>query len=153
MVVGSLVVVRVANCPCPGWPNRWPARWPGSGGTPRCCTRRPAWARWNLPSPWAWPGCARHTTRRGSRRPAAAAAVAGWSQSHGHPDLLVLMPEQLRREKAWPLVDDKIEGDEKGKRKPSRQIRIDETRSLVDWVYKTSPAGAARWRCCTRPRR
>lgn len=60
--------------------------------------------------------------------------------SHGHPDLLVLMPETLRREKAWPLVDDKIEGDD-AERKPSRQIRIDETRSLVDWVYKTSSRG------------
>ncbi len=61
-------------------------------------------------------------------------------QSHGHPDLLVLMPEQLRREKSWPLVDDKAEGEE-GKRKPSRQIRIDETRQLVDWVNKTSSRG------------
>lgn len=61
-------------------------------------------------------------------------------QSHGHPDLLVLMPETLRREKNWPLVDDKAEGDD-AKRKPSRQIRIDETRSLVDWVYKTSSRG------------
>ncbi|HRD95777.1 MAG TPA: DNA polymerase III subunit delta', partial [Rubrivivax sp.] len=62
------------------------------------------------------------------------------AQSHGHPDLLVLMPEQLRREKAWPLVDDKPDGED-SKRKPSRQIRIDETRSLVDWVYKTSARG------------
>ena len=61
-------------------------------------------------------------------------------QSHGHPDMLVLMPETLRREKNWPLVDDKAEGDD-SKRKPSRQIRIDETRSLVDWVYKTSSRG------------
>jgi DNA polymerase-3 subunit delta' len=54
--------------------------------------------------------------------------------------MLVLMPETLRREKNWPLVDDKAEGDD-SKRKPSRQIRIDETRSLVDWVYKTSSRG------------
>jgi DNA polymerase-3 subunit delta' len=50
------------------------------------------------------------------------------------------MPETLRREKHWPLVDDKTDGDE-AKRKPSRQIRIDETRSLVDWIYKTSSRG------------
>lgn len=61
-------------------------------------------------------------------------------QAHAHPDLLVLMPETLRREKAWPLVDDRTEGED-AKRKPSRQIRIDETRGLVDWVYKTSSRG------------
>jgi DNA polymerase-3 subunit delta' len=61
-------------------------------------------------------------------------------QARLHPDLLVLLPETLRREHQWPLVDDKIDGDD-GKRKPSRQIRIDEVRGLLDWVFKTSARG------------
>jgi DNA polymerase-3 subunit delta' len=61
-------------------------------------------------------------------------------QSHVHPDLQVLLPETLRREHDWPLADDRPDGDE-GKRKPSRQIRIDEVRGVVDWVWKTSARG------------
>lgn len=61
-------------------------------------------------------------------------------RTHLHPDLLVLMPETLRREHEWPLVGDKAEGDD-SKRKPSRQIRIDEVRSLIDWSQKTTSRG------------
>ena len=61
-------------------------------------------------------------------------------QNHLHPDLQVLMPEVLRRQHEWPLVDDKGEGED-SKRKPSKQIRIDEVRSVIDWVYKTSARG------------
>ncbi len=61
-------------------------------------------------------------------------------QSHLHPDLQVLMPELLRRQHDWLRVDDKAEGDE-AKRKPSKQIRIDEVRSVIDWVFKTSARG------------
>ncbi len=64
-------------------------------------------------------------------------------QSHVHPDLRVLLPETLRREHDWALLDDKPDADE-GKRKPSRQIRIDEVRGVVDWVYKTSARGRAK---------
>ena len=61
-------------------------------------------------------------------------------QSHLHPDLQVLMPEVLRREHAWLRNDDKAEADD-SKRKPSKQIRIDEVRSVIDWVFKTSARG------------
>jgi DNA polymerase-3 subunit delta' len=61
-------------------------------------------------------------------------------RSHLHPDLVVLMPEALRRAFDWPLVDDKPDSDE-SKRKPSRQIRIDEVRALIDWSTKTSARG------------
>ena len=60
-------------------------------------------------------------------------------QSHLHPDLQVLMPEVLRRQHDWLRVDDKAEGDDK--RKPSKQIRIDDVRSIIDWVFKTSGRG------------
>jgi DNA polymerase III subunit delta' len=60
-------------------------------------------------------------------------------QAHLHPDLQVLMPELLRRQHDWLRVDDKAEADDK--RKPSKQIRIDEVRSVIDWVFKTSARG------------
>lgn len=60
-------------------------------------------------------------------------------QGRVHPDLLLLMPEQQRRELDWPLQGDKPDGD--GSRKPSRQIRVDEVRQLIDWVFKTSARG------------
>ena len=63
-------------------------------------------------------------------------------QSHLHPDLQVLMPELLRRQHEWLRVDDKESED--SKRKPSKQIRINEVRSVIDWVYKTSARGRAK---------
>jgi DNA polymerase-3 subunit delta' len=61
-------------------------------------------------------------------------------QNHLHPDLQVLMPETLRRQHEWPLVDDKADSED-SKRKPSKQIRIDEVRGVIDWVFKTSSRG------------
>jgi DNA polymerase III subunit delta' len=61
-------------------------------------------------------------------------------QSHLHPDLSVQLPETLRCLHDWPLADDKPDADE-AKRKPSKQIRIDEVRSLIDWSQKTSARG------------
>ena len=60
-------------------------------------------------------------------------------QAHLHPDLQVLMPEVLRRQHAWLGVDDKAESDDK--RKPSKQIRIDDVRGVIDWVFKTTARG------------
>jgi DNA polymerase III subunit delta' len=61
-------------------------------------------------------------------------------QAHGHPDLSMLLPETLRRAHGWPLADDKPDSDE-SKRKPSKQIRIDDVRGLIDWSTKTSARG------------
>jgi DNA polymerase III subunit delta' len=60
-------------------------------------------------------------------------------QAHLHPDLLVLLPEVQRRELNWLLVDDKPDGEDK--RKPSKQLRIEEARAAVDWVTRTSSRG------------
>jgi DNA polymerase-3 subunit delta' len=60
-------------------------------------------------------------------------------QGRVHPDLMLLMPEQHRRDHDWPLPGDKPEGD--SSRKPSRQVRVDEVRLLIDWVFKTSARG------------
>ena len=60
-------------------------------------------------------------------------------QAQAHPDLFVLLPEVDRRERGWLLADDKPAGEDK--RKPSRQIRIDDVRGLLDWVTMTSARG------------
>jgi DNA polymerase-3 subunit delta' len=61
-------------------------------------------------------------------------------QSHVHPDLLVLLPEALRQQHGWLMSGDKPDADD-SKKKPSRQIRIDEVRAMLDWAGKTSSRG------------
>jgi DNA polymerase III subunit delta' len=61
-------------------------------------------------------------------------------QAHVHPDLMVLMPETLRQLHAWPFSGDKPDGEE-SKKKPSRQIKIELVRTLLDWAHKTSARG------------
>jgi DNA polymerase-3 subunit delta' len=61
-------------------------------------------------------------------------------QARAHPDLQLLMPENLRRQHEWPWSGDKPEGGD-DKKKPSRQIRIDEVRDLITWAFKTSARG------------
>ena len=58
-------------------------------------------------------------------------------QSRVHPDLTVLLPETLRRELDWPLPDDKPDSE----RKPSRQIRVDDVRLLIERSTRTSARG------------
>lgn len=54
--------------------------------------------------------------------------------AHTHPDLWVAVPELVAVSAGLP-----VELDEK--RKPSRQIRIDEVRALIDWMMTTSGRG------------
>ncbi|MBK6787892.1 MAG: DNA polymerase III subunit delta' [Rubrivivax sp.] len=75
----------------------------------------------------------------GGARPCGCCGSCRLVQSRVHPDLLVLLPETLRRAHDWPLAGDREEDD--GKRKPSRQIRIDEVRALIDWATRTSARG------------
>ncbi len=64
-------------------------------------------------------------------------------QSRTHPDLRVLLPETLRASPPWGEPSDA--GDSgKGRKKPSRQIRIDEVRAAIDWVVQTSSRGRAK---------
>lgn len=61
-------------------------------------------------------------------------------QSRVHPDLTVLLPETLRRSEGWPLADDKPDAED-SKRKPSKQIRIDDVRALIEASTRTSGRG------------
>jgi len=75
--------------------------------------------------------------------PCAACASCRAVAARLHPDLFVLLPEQLRQERGWLLAGDKPdstddEGATKaGKRKPSRQIRMQDVRRALDWVVTT----------------
>lgn len=51
-------------------------------------------------------------------------------QARTHPDLMLLLPEELAVAAEWP-----VELDEK--RKPSRQIRMEQVRRALDWVVTT----------------
>jgi DNA polymerase-3 subunit delta' len=75
-----------------------------------------------------------------AQRPCGRCGSCRLLRSHLHPDLTVLLPETLRRELSWPLADDRPDSDE-GKRKPSRQIRIEEVRGLIDAATRTSARG------------
>jgi len=66
-------------------------------------------------------------------------------QSGSHPDLHLLLPEVLRPALGWAAQaeDEPGEGG-KARRKPSRQIRIDEVRAAIDWVVQSSSRGRAK---------
>jgi DNA polymerase-3 subunit delta' len=66
-------------------------------------------------------------------------------QSRSHPDLHVLLPEALRGAYggAAQAEDEPADGT-KTRRKPSRQIKIDEVRAAIDWVVQTSSRGRAK---------
>ena len=100
--------------------------WPGVGALPFAVILAQAWL------------CEAESS--GAKRPCGRCASCRLVRSHLHPDLIVLLPETLRREHDWPLAQDKPDGDD-AKRKPSRQIRIDEVRALIDWSSKTPSRG------------
>jgi len=101
---------------------------PGVGALPFALTLAQAWL------------CEVAAPEQGGTRPCGHCGSCRLVRSQLHPDLMVLLPETLRRIHRWPLADDKPEGDE-AKRKPSRQIRIDEVRALIDWSTMTSARG------------
>ena len=62
-----------------------------------------------------------------------------------HPDLKLLLPEVLRAQAGLAPGDDGgAEAGRASKRKPSRQIRIDELRAATDWVVQSSARGRAK---------
>lgn len=70
-------------------------------------------------------------------RPCGGCAGCRLVRSHTHADLLVRMPEEEAVAREWPVTLDE-------KRKPSRQIRIDEVRDAIDWIVTTPARGRAK---------
>jgi DNA polymerase III subunit delta' len=58
-----------------------------------------------------------------------------------HTDLVVLMPETVMLELGWPLSE-KAQGEiEKKDRKPSKEIRVDAMRDMLEFAQRTSGRG------------
>jgi len=76
------------------------------------------------------------------RKPCGVCASCKLVQAHSHPDLLVLLPEALREPLGWTSQDDDGGAEEKaGKRKPSKEIRVDEVRQAISFAQTTSARG------------
>jgi len=65
-------------------------------------------------------------------------------QSGTHPDLHLLLPEAQRAALGWAGADEDTGESGKNRKKPSRQIRIDEVRAAIDWVVQSSSRGRAK---------
>jgi DNA polymerase-3 subunit delta' len=73
----------------------------------------------------------------GAARPCGRCPSCRLVQARSHPDLKLRMPEELALAIGWPVSVDE-------KRKPSRQIRIDEVRDATDWIVTTPARGRAK---------
>ncbi|MFM9917492.1 MAG: DNA polymerase III subunit delta' [Rhizobacter sp.] len=76
-------------------------------------------------------------------RPCGICASCRLVQSRSHPDLMVLVPEALREALGWSTDDAGEEGgsskgEASGKRKPSKDIRVDEVRRIVTFAQTTA---------------
>jgi DNA polymerase-3 subunit delta' len=80
-------------------------------------------------------------------RPCGRCGSCRLAAQRAHPDLFVVLPQSMREQFGWPGFEDRPTGAEgdvprgKGRARPSRQIRIDEVRALLDWASRT-PSGA-----------
>jgi DNA polymerase-3 subunit delta' len=77
------------------------------------------------------------------RRPCGHCASCKLVQSRSHPDLLVLLPEALREPLGWAASDEGEGASDtsSGKRKPSKEIRVDEVRQAISFAQTTSARG------------
>lgn len=65
--------------------------------------------------------------------------------SRSHPDLHVLLPEAVHAARGWGGAAEGEGGEGgKSKKKPSKQIKIDEVRAAIDWIVQTSSRGRAK---------
>lgn len=76
------------------------------------------------------------------RKPCGTCASCRLVQAHSHPDLLVLLPEALRDPLGWGSAEDGGASEDKAnKRKPSKEIRVDEVRLAIAFAQTTSARG------------
>ncbi|MEY4363904.1 MAG: hypothetical protein RLZZ24_1256 [Pseudomonadota bacterium] len=61
-----------------------------------------------------------------------------------HPDLRVLMPETLSLELGWPLDEATQDKLDKKERKPSKEIRVEAAREMVNFTQHTRSGGSTK---------
>ena len=81
------------------------------------------------------------STADAASRPCGQCTACRLVRAGTHPDLRLLLPETLRVALGWTEPPQDVEG---GRRKPSRQIKIDEIRGAIDWIVKTTSRGRAK---------
>ena len=75
-------------------------------------------------------------------RPCGRCASCKLTAARSHPDLLVLVPEALRESLGWDLGGNEgEEPGEGGKRKPSKEIRVEAVRTAIAFATTTSARG------------
>ncbi|MEO8523995.1 MAG: DNA polymerase III subunit delta' [Caldimonas sp.] len=76
-------------------------------------------------------------------RPCGVCASCRLVLARSHPDLLVLVPETMRETLGWTTSDTDEGGDERsaGKKKPSKEIRVEEIRAAIAIALTTSSRG------------
>ncbi|HEY2559365.1 MAG TPA: DNA polymerase III subunit delta' [Caldimonas sp.] len=78
-------------------------------------------------------------------RPCGRCASCKLHAARSHPDLLVLLPEALRESLGWELGGEGEEGSDGGRRKPSKDIRVEAVRGAIAFATTTSARGRGKF--------
>nr|HET7858044.1 DNA polymerase III subunit delta' [Caldimonas sp.] len=78
-------------------------------------------------------------------RPCGRCASCRLHAARSHPDLLVLVPEAMRDALGWDSGGDGEESGEGGKRKPSKDIRVEAVRTAIAFATTTSARGRGKF--------
>ena len=78
-------------------------------------------------------------------RPCRRCASCRLHAARSHPDLLVLVPEALRDSLGWDAGGEGEESGESGKRKPSKDIRVEAVRAAIAFATTTSARGRGKF--------
>jgi DNA polymerase-3 subunit delta' len=80
-----------------------------------------------------------------AERPCGRCASCRLHAARSHPDLLVLVPEALRDALGWDDAGESEESGDGGKRKPSKDIRVEAVRAAIAFATTTSARGRGKF--------
>ena len=84
-------------------------------------------------------------TRAIADRPCGRCASCRLHAARSHPDLIVLVPEALREALGWDAGSEGEENGDGGKRKPSKDIRVEAVRAAIAFATTTSARGRGKF--------